>query len=252
MERFDYVIVGGGSAGCVLAHRLSAVPSLRVALIEAGKDTPPGAVPAAILDSYPMPVFCGDTYIWPEIKASATRTAAPRVYEQGRVMGGGSSINVQSANRGLPRDYDGWATNGATGWAWQDVLPYFRKLERDVNFPEGELHGGDGPVPIRRVLKADWPPFCHAFADGMRKNGFAGLQDQNGEFGDGYFPGAFSNLDDKRVSTAVAYLDAQTRRRRNLHIYPEPARRAHCDGGHGRARCGGCREQRCPRAFRGE
>ena len=221
MERFDYVIVGGGSAGCVLAHRLSAVPSLRVALIEAGKDTPPGAVPAEILDSYPMPVFCGDTYIWPELKASATRTAAPRVYEQGRVMGGGSSINVQSANRGLPRDYDGWAANGATGWAWQDVLPYFRKLERDVNFPEGELHGGDGPVPIRRVLQADWPPFCHAFADGMRKNGFASLQDQNGEFGDGYFPGTFSNLDDKRVSTAVAYLDAQTRRRRNLHIYPD-------------------------------
>ncbi|MEA3085018.1 MAG: 5-(hydroxymethyl)furfural/furfural oxidase [Paraburkholderia sp.] len=221
MERFDYVIVGGGSAGCVLAHRLSAVPSLRVALIEAGQDTPPGAVPAAILDSYPMPVFCGDTYIWPELKASATRTAAPRVYEQGRVMGGGSSINVQSANRGLPRDYDDWAANGATGWAWQDVLPYFRKLERDVNFPEGELHGDDGPVPIRRVLQADWPPFCHAFADGMRKNGFASLQDQNGEFGDGYFPGAFSNLNDKRISTAVAYLDAQTRTRRNLHIYPE-------------------------------
>jgi 5-(hydroxymethyl)furfural/furfural oxidase len=60
MERFDYVIVGGGSAGCVLAHRLSAVPSLRVALIEAGMDTPPGAVPDEILDSYPMPVFCGD------------------------------------------------------------------------------------------------------------------------------------------------------------------------------------------------
>lgn len=221
MERFDYVIVGGGSAGCVLAHRLSAVPSLRVALIEAGKDTPPGAVPAAILDSYPMPIFCGDTYIWPELKASATRTAAPRVYEQGRVMGGGSSINVQSANRGLPRDYDDWAANGATGWAWQDVLPYFRKLERDADFPEGEMHGSDGPVPIRRILQGDWPPFCHAFADGMSKNGFASLQDQNGEFGDGYFPSAFSNLDDKRISTAVAYLDAQTRKRRNLHIYPD-------------------------------
>src|SRR5471032_1392448 len=66
---FDYVIVGGGSAGCVLAHRLSAVPSLRVALIEAGADTPPGHVPEAILDSYPMPVFCGDTYIWPALKS---------------------------------------------------------------------------------------------------------------------------------------------------------------------------------------
>ncbi|MFM0238544.1 GMC family oxidoreductase [Paraburkholderia phytofirmans] len=221
MERFDYVIVGGGSAGCVLAHRLSAIPSLRVALIEAGADTPPGNVPAAILDSYPMPVFCGDEYIWPQLKASATRGAAPRVYEQGRVMGGGSSINVQSANRGLPRDYDDWAANGATGWAWQDVLPYFRKLERDVDFPAGELHGRDGPVPIRRILPAYWPAFCDAFASGMRKNGFASLQDQNAEFGDGYFPGAFSNLDDRRVSTAAAYLDGATRQRRNLHIYAD-------------------------------
>ncbi|HEY1609400.1 MAG TPA: GMC family oxidoreductase N-terminal domain-containing protein, partial [Paraburkholderia sp.] len=220
MERFDYVIVGGGSAGCVLAHRLSAVPSLRVALIEAGEDTPPGAVPAEILDSYPLPVFCGDTYIWPGLTARATTTAAPRVYEQGRVMGGGSSVNVQSANRGLPRDYDDWAANGAAGWAWHDVLPYFRRLERDVNFPGGELHGSDGPVPIRRIMPDDWPPFCHAFADGLRANGFASLLDQNAEFGDGYFPGAFSNLDDRRVSTAVAYLDAATRSRPNLSIYP--------------------------------
>lgn len=219
MDRFDYVIVGGGSAGCVLAHRLSAAPSVRVALIEAGADTPPGAVPAAILDSYPMPVFCGDTYIWPDLQAKATQHAAPRVYEQGRVMGGGSSINVQSANRGLPRDYDEWAANGAEGWSWRDVLPYFRKLERDVNFPGGELHGSDGPVPIRRIMPKDWPAFCHAFAKGLRANGLAELQDQNGEFGDGFFPGAFSNLDDKRVSTAIAYLDEATRKRPNLSIH---------------------------------
>ncbi|MFM0048043.1 GMC family oxidoreductase [Caballeronia grimmiae] len=219
MDRFDYVIVGGGSAGCVLAHRLSAVPSVRVALIEAGADTPPGAVPAAILDSYPMPVFCGDTYIWPDLKAKPTKDAAPRVYEQGRVMGGGSSINVQSANRGLPRDYDEWAAHGAHGWAWRDVLPYFRKLERDVNFPGGELHGSDGPVPIRRIMPGDWPEFCHAFGKGLRANGFAALQDQNGEFGDGFFPGAFSNIDDARVSTAIAYLDEATRRRPNLSIH---------------------------------
>ncbi|KIG10908.1 GMC family oxidoreductase [Caballeronia concitans] len=219
MDRFDYVIVGGGSAGCVLAHRLSAAPSVRVALIEAGADTPPGAVPAAILDSYPMPVFCGDTYIWPDLKAKATKHAAPRVYEQGRVMGGGSSINVQSANRGLPRDYDDWAANGADGWSWRDVLPYFRKLERDVNFPGGELHGSDGPVPIRRIMPKDWPAFCHAFAKGMRANGLAELQDQNGEFGDGFFPGAFSNIDDARVSTAIAYLDEATRKRPNLSVH---------------------------------
>ena len=221
MERFDYVIVGGGSAGCVLAHRLSAVSSVRVALIEAGVDTPPGAEPAEILDSYPMPVFCGDTYIWPDLKARATRQAAPRVYEQGRVMGGGSSINVQSANRGLPRDYDDWAANGAPGWAWRDVLPYFCKLECDENFPQSALHGGEGPIAIRRIMPEDWPPFCHAFADGLRANGFPTLQDQNGEFGDGLFPGAFSNRHDKRVSAAAGYLDAPTRKRPNLSIYAQ-------------------------------
>lgn len=219
MEAFDYVIVGGGSAGCVLAHRLSAVPSLRVALIEAGADTPPGNVPEAILDSYPMPVFCGDTYIWPGLKARATRQAAERVYEQGRVMGGGSSINVQSANRGLPRDYDEWASNGAPGWAWDDVLPYFRKLERDANFPDNPLHGKDGPVAIRRIMSDEWPPFCHAFATGLKRNGFATLQDQNAEFGDGVFPGAFSNFNDRRVTTATAYLDVTTRKRPNLSIF---------------------------------
>jgi 5-(hydroxymethyl)furfural/furfural oxidase len=218
-ERYDYVIVGGGSAGCVLAHRLSARAACRVALVEAGDDTPPGAVPSEILDSYPMPVFCGNRWIWPDLAATATRDAPPRVYEQGRVMGGGSSINVQSANRGLPRDYDGWAEEGAQGWSWEDVLPYFRKLERDLDFPGHASHGADGPVAIRRIQPPDWPPFCHAFAQGLRRQGLAALKDQNAEFGDGYFPAAFSNENDRRVSSATAYLDAATRARPNLRIF---------------------------------
>lgn len=218
-ERFDYLIVGGGSAGCVLANRLSAEPGVRVALIEAGADTPPGAVPAEILDSYPMPLFWGERYIWPELKARATASAAPKVYEQGRVMGGGSSINVQAANRGLPRDYDGWARDGASGWSWNEVLPYFRKLERDLDFPDSPLHGDSGPIPIRRIMPDNWPRFCHAFAAGLRDSGLPCLDDQNAEFGDGMFPAAFSNIDDRRVSTAVAYLDAATRSRPNLRIH---------------------------------
>ncbi|WP_454689267.1 GMC family oxidoreductase [Achromobacter aloeverae] len=216
---YDYVIVGGGSAGCVLAHRLSARPDCRVALVEAGEDTPPGAEPAEILDSYPMPVFCGERWIWPRLTAAATRDSARRVYEQGRVMGGGSSINVQSANRGLPRDYDGWAADGAEGWAWDDVLPYFRKLERDLDYPGHPLHGAGGPIAIRRIAPAQWPPFCTAFATGLRAQGLAALADQNAEFGDGYFPAAFSNENDRRVSAAAGYLDAATRRRPNLDIY---------------------------------
>ena len=221
-ERYDYLIVGGGSAGCVLANRLSADPGVRVALIEAGADTPPGQVPAEILDSYPMPLFCGNRFIWPDLKARATAGAPLKVYEQGRVMGGGSSINVQAANRGLPRDYDGWAADGAAGWSWDEVLPYFRKLERDLDFGDspslGALHGNAGPVPIRRIGPAQWPRFCHAFADGLKRTGLPYLEDQNGAFGDGLFPAAFSNIDDRRVSTAVGYLDAATRARPNLRI----------------------------------
>lgn len=217
--RFDYIVVGGGSAGCVMASRLSADPSARVALIEAGEDTPPGHVPPEILDSYPMPVFCGDRWIWPELKASATAGAAPRVYEQGRVMGGGSSINVQSANRGLPRDYDEWAANGAPGWSWDDVLPFFRKLESDLDFGAGPLHGRDGPIPVRRIARPDWPPFAQAFERGTGSLGLPVLQDQNAEFVDGSFPSAFSNRDDQRVSAAAGYLDAAVRRRTNLVIH---------------------------------
>jgi 5-(hydroxymethyl)furfural/furfural oxidase len=218
-ERFDYLIVGGGSAGCVLAHRLSNDPGIRVALLEAGADTPPGAVPADILDSYPMPLFCGDRYIWPALKARATATSPLKVYEQGRVMGGGSSINVQAANRGLPRDYDDWAEQGAAGWSWDEVLPWFRKLERDLDFGNSPMHGNSGPVPIRRIKPDNWPRFCQVFADSLRKSGLPYLEDQNAEFGDGMFPAAFSNVDDKRVSTAIGYLDAATRARPNLRIY---------------------------------
>ena len=218
-ERFDYVIVGGGSAGCVLANRLSADPQLRVALVEAGPDTPPGAVPAEIRDSYPMPVFCGERFIWPQLKARATASAPLKVYEQGRVMGGGSSINVQAANRGLPRDYDDWAAGGAAGWAWSDVLPWFRRLERDLDFGASPLHGDAGPVAIRRIFPAQWPRFCHAFADGLKGSGLPYFDDQNGQFEDGMFPAAFSNIDDTRVTTASAYLDAATRARPNLRLF---------------------------------
>ncbi len=220
----DVLIVGGGSAGCVMANRLSADPGRRVLLVEAGVDTPPGRVPPEILDSYPMPLFHGDRYVWPGLDAAVTTDAAGRqrrrTYEQGRVMGGSSSVNVQSANRGLPRDYDAWAALGATGWGWDEVLPYFRKLEMDLDFG-GPLHGRDGPLPIRRILEPDWPPFARAAARAFDTSGLPRRADQNGDFEDGIFPTAFSNRDDARVSAAAAYLDAATRERKNLAIAAE-------------------------------
>lgn len=218
---FDEVIVGGGSAGCVLANRLSTHPARRVLLVEAGIDTPPGQVPEALLDSYPMALFHGERYIWPGLSASTTRAADGRVlsraYEQGRVMGGGSSINVQAANRGLPRDYDAWAALGAEGWDWDGVLPYFRKLERDLDC-DGPLHGRDGPIPIRRIRPQTFPPYATAVTQALSASGLSMRLDQNGDFEDGLFPPAFSNEHDRRVSSATGYLDASVRARRNLAI----------------------------------
>jgi 5-(hydroxymethyl)furfural/furfural oxidase len=218
--QFDDVIVGGGSAGCVLANRLSANAARRVLLIEAGRDLLPGAEPAEILDSYPMPLFFGERYIWPGLKAVAAKGRAGSVYEQGRVMGGGSSINVQAANRGLPRDYDEWRELGASGWGWNDVLPYFCRLESDLDY-DGPLHGKDGPIAIRRIRRQDWPPFANGVGEKFAAHGFAFREDQNVEFEDGIFPPAFSNRDDRRVSAAAGYLDAGTRRRSNLELWSE-------------------------------
>jgi 5-(hydroxymethyl)furfural/furfural oxidase len=140
-----------------------------------------------------------------------------RKYEQARVLGGGSSINGQLANRGAPTDYDEWEARGAAGWSWKDVLPYFKKVERDLDF-DGPLHGKDGRIPVRRIPQQHWTRHSQAVAEACRLAGYMFLPDQNGEFVDGYFPVTHSNQAEQRVSAAMGYLDRATRKRANLTI----------------------------------
>ncbi len=219
-NRFDYVIAGGGSAGCVAAARLSENPAIRVLLVEAGVDTVPGQEPPEIRSPAPTVIFHGTRYMWPDLRVIPFKERpGSRFYEQARVLGGGSSINAQVGNRGIPDDYDEWERLGAAGWGWPDVLPFFRKLEHDLDYAgNAEMHGADGPIPLYRVPRAEWPEFSLRLAAAAEKAGLRDIGDQNGIFSDGYFAPAYTNENQERVSAAMAYLTPAVRARANLTI----------------------------------
>ncbi len=223
---YDYIICGGGSAGSVMANRLSARSANKVLLLEAGQDTPHGKVPAAVLDSYPGTAYLNPAFTWNQLKVTTEvishnnpeeKRPPLRTYEQARILGGGSSINGQLANRGAPSDYDEWEERGATGWRWDDVLPYFKKVERDMDF-DGPYHGKEGRIPVRRIFPDLWPEHAKAVAEAFKQAGWKYLLDQNAEWKDGYFPITISNAFERRVSAAIGYLDPGTRLRENLTI----------------------------------
>ena len=224
--QYDFIIVGGGSAGSVLANRLSARSANKVLVCEAGQDTPHGKVPPEILDSYPGKAYLDTRFHWTELKVTTQvishnnpKADRPplRKYEQARVLGGGSSINGQLANRGAPTDFNEWEERGAKGWNWDAVLPYYKKVERDMDF-DGPYHGKEGRIPVRRIFPDLWNGYSKAAAEALSRAGYDYLPDQNGEFAEGYFPITSSNAYERRVSAAIGYLDPGTRLRENLII----------------------------------
>jgi 5-(hydroxymethyl)furfural/furfural oxidase len=224
---YDLVIVGAGSAGCVLAARLSEQAANRVLLIEAGKDYAPGQEPPEILDIFAATAYANPQLTWPKLVArfaprpgNAPDMRPRRVYHQGRVIGGTSSINGMASLRGLPSDYEDWAASGARGWDWAGVLPYFKKLETDADF-DGPLHGKDGPIRLQRYGAESWPGFARGVIAAVERAGWRDRKDQNADFADGYASVAYCHTDTQRMGAAWRYLTREVRRRPNLTIMGE-------------------------------
>jgi 5-(hydroxymethyl)furfural/furfural oxidase len=217
MQSADFLIVGGGSAGATLAARLSEDPATRVVLVEAGADTPPGAIPSDIQDTFPSSAL-NENYFW-KLQASRFVNGAPYPFPQARVMGGGSSVMGLIALRGLPSDYDNWEKAGALGWSWNEVVGYFRKAENDLD--REESRGRGGPYTIRRILPNEWPQFVSALERAAAARGLPLIGDVNGCTDDGFFPMPVSQDENVRSTSASCYLTPEVRKRSNLAIMSE-------------------------------
>ncbi|MBI2726538.1 MAG: GMC family oxidoreductase N-terminal domain-containing protein [Polaromonas sp.] len=211
-QTFDYVIVGAGTAGCVLANRLSEDPEVRVLLLEAGgRDTNPLiSIPLGMGKMHEHNMHDWGYETEPEPQLNNRRLEAMR----GKVLGGSSSINVMAYTRGHRNDYDNWAANGAQGWGYEDVLPYFRKSETWEGGAD-KFRGGEGPVGTQFARTKD--PIFDAWMTAGAQAGFPVTTDYNGTQQEGFGRSQYTIKDGRRSSSSRAYL-APARHRRNLVV----------------------------------
>lgn len=212
---FDYVIVGGGSAGCVLANRLSADPAVTVGLLEAGRSDGTGLlvrVPAGGVAMLPTHLNNWQFETVPQPGLNGRTAYQPR----GKGLGGCSSVNAMVYTRGHPSDYDHWASLGLPGWGWDEVLPYFRKAEHNERL-HGPFHGQGGPLNVADLRTGSiWH---RRFVDAARQAGFPVTDDFNGAQPEGAGVYQVTQKDGERCSAAHAYLHPLIGERRNLEVF---------------------------------
>ena len=215
--KYDVITVGGGAAGSVLASRLVENANTSVLLLEAGTDYPdPATLPDEI--KYATTGFAESPeseHNW-ALRGTATEEQGEIHVAQGKVIGGGSSINGAAMQRGLPEDFDSWAAMGNDQWSYDKVLPFFRKCERDLDIRD-DFHGTDGPMPVRRRQTGPWPDIQKAFHAACLDEGYGKVEDTNGPnpAGVGVWPS--NNLDGWRMSAALTHLNPM-RHRLNLTV----------------------------------
>jgi choline dehydrogenase-like flavoprotein len=215
-DAFDYLIVGAGTAGCVLANRLSANPAVRVGLIEAGPSDKRFAVrvPAAVAAAIGDPAIGWGYKSVPQRHLNGRQVPLPR----GRVLGGCSSINGMVYFRGHPRDFDGWAAAGAVGWGYEDVLPYFRKAENNESWPASRYHGSGGPMNVLDIPRPN--PLVRRFLEAASSLGFNRCEDFNGPDPEGFGCRQATIRRGRRESMVTAYIDPVAQRG-NLSVFTE-------------------------------
>ena len=213
--QFDYVVVGAGSSGCVLANRLSADGRHEVLLVEAGRRDNHVNIHVPM---FVARVLMDERFTWPfKTEPQVHLNGKPQLWVRGRVIGGSSSINGNLFVRGDPKEYDKWRASGCEGWGWSDLLPYFKRLE---DFPEGDpqIRGRGGPIGVTRLHKFD--ELADAFIAACEQNGHPFLNDYNDGSYEGTFYLQYSTRRGLRSSAAVGYL-RPAMKRRNLSVITE-------------------------------